>query len=589
MRTIKFASTLLLLLSLVASSCEMDEDALTEHFKVKAEPKALDLVGQQSQIIYGIPQSLLTMTEEYLAANTDWTVSAVTLNTSYIVYDAKSTPQLVVPDTERIERWCGTFVPDVNSKQLIIIDWEGDAFKLLQSQDSAVYAPQLREYIKVVNLVRELRPHAKIAVYGLPFKYYYSNHADYNRPAGKFDPLFEEVDMITPSLYLFYPDDWRSGDPLWNENFLKTNLNDFIADGIRNNKPVVPFVWWKISTSSTVSEKGYFWHPDRFAYYMNVVLTHQVNGVKTGGLIMWDVQGDFVNHTTPGIDGWVDDPTTTEAYHSIVVQEVQAFEAMRNGIACSLISTLPCAKVQVSLPLYLYFEGNKANSIVDKNGVGTGFTMVGAPSGTRLAEDGTPTNPKVPGYEPSKFSISSSILQLVSSKGISFLSNNNQLNSLGVNVSTKGKLQIETKIFNPYNGVNSEQAGVWFGLNDKTFVKLVVVGNQVELRKEFNDASNPAPGTSNSDMRITSTISGLDKATVRLRLVVDPVAGTVEGFYSTDGTTYVNVGAAYAVKTLNIAGMGMTGGDAYTGIFATHRNSSNPVTYNFDNFYVSSL
>jgi N-acetylneuraminic acid mutarotase len=122
---------------------------------------------------------------------------------------------------------------------------------------------------------------------------------------------------------------------------------------------------------------------------------------------------------------------------------------------------------------------------------------------------------------------------------------------------------------------------VWLArLHDKTFIKLVVVGNTIEFRKEFNDAST------NSDQRLTAFITNLQLQTVRLRLVIDPMANTAEGSYSVDGVNYLNAGARYTTKYLSISGMGLTASTAYAGIFTTYRNGTSPVTYTFEQFSV---
>ncbi|WP_158267496.1 malectin domain-containing carbohydrate-binding protein [Adhaeribacter arboris] len=235
------------------------------------------------------------------------------------------------------------------------------------------------------------------------------------------------------------------------------------------------------------------------------------------------------------------------------------------------------------MPFSLTFNSSVANSITDKVGAGTGFTMVDTYSGTRNPADGSPSNASIPGYEPSKLTVSSGTLKILSSKGIASTTSNNQLNSLAVRVDSKNKLQVDVTILNPYKGTNFEQGGLWFGLSDKTFVKLVATGNQIEMRREFNDVS------STTDQRTTTVISNLNTQTVRLRLVVSPASNTIEGFYSTDGTNYLNVGATYTAKSLNIAGMGLTSSTAYAGIFTSHRNGTTPITYTFDNFGVKSL
>ncbi|WP_180336469.1 Ig-like domain-containing protein, partial [Pontibacter ramchanderi] len=245
---------------------------------------------------------------------------------------------------------------------------------------------------------------------------------------------------------------------------------------------------------------------------------------------------------------------------------------------CSPISQLPCDQVQVALPYSLTFSGAVSGTVPDKSGAGTGFTMIDAYSGSRHSADGSPSNPSLPGYEPSKLTVASGRLQLVTNKGIAWLDNNNQLNSLGVRVDSRSALQAQVTLVSPYNGTASQQAGLWVGLGDKTYVKLVVVGNKVELRREVNDAS------SSSDQRMTPSVSGINTAAVRLRLELDPAASTVRGFYSLNGGAEQSVGAA-----LSIAGMGLTSSTAYAGIFASHRNATSPVTYTFDDFSLQNL
>jgi len=257
---------------------------------------------------------------------------------------------------------------------------------------------------------------------------------------------------------------------------------------------------------------------------------------------------------------------------------------------CSPISTLSCSDITVGLPFTLSFDAPVTNTIIDKNGAGTGFRTVNTYSGTRLTVDGQPTNTAVPGYEPSKINLTGGRLQITTNKGIDYLTNNNQINVLGVKLAPASKLQFELDVINPYNGTQSQQAGLWFGLNDKTFIKLAITGNKVELRKELNDVSSTAAPASNPDQRITAVISNLNTKTVRLRLVIDSVVNTAEGFYSVDGgSTYVSTGTSYASPAVNIGGMGITNGIVYAGITTTYRNASAAVTYTFDNFSAQSI
>jgi hypothetical protein len=280
---------------------------------------------------------------------------------------------------------------------------------------------------------------------------------------------------------------------------------------------------------------------------------------------LWDQQSKRASSNTPGVTvpgtngAWVTDPATDLAYDKVVIQEVKALEAVRTYQGVNLT-----------------FDGAIANTISDKNGTGTGFKMIAAYSGTRATTDGTPALASTPEYEPAKLTLSAGKLQLITSKGLALLTSNNQINTLGVPVHSSTPLQLETTLIKPYYGTASQQAGLWFGLNDRTYVKLVVTGNKIELRKEQNDVS------ASSDQRVTTAISGLNTQTVRLRLVINPATNTATGYYSTNGSTYIKVGTS-----LGLSNTGLTNSAAYAGILGSHRNSTTPVTYTFDNFKVS--
>jgi hypothetical protein len=140
-----------------------------------------------------------------------------------------------------------------------------------------------------------------------------------------------------------------------------------------------------------------------------------------------------------------------------------ALLAMPAAAQCPPLSTLPCDKVQVTLPYNLSFSAGVTGTILDKNGLGTGFTMVDTYSGTRNSADGSPSNASVPGYERSRLSVVSGRLQLVTNKGIASITTNNQLNTLGVRVSTQNRLTLQVTLVNPHYGTNYEQAGLWLG------------------------------------------------------------------------------------------------------------------------------
>ncbi|NRB53638.1 MAG: hypothetical protein HRU41_38635 [Saprospiraceae bacterium] len=96
------------------------------------------------------------------------------------------------------------------------------------------------------------------------------------------------------------------------------------------------------------------------------------------------------------------------------------FPSLLIGQPCNDVSTLNCSDVELSLPISLTFDGSQGG-MTDGAATATGFTMVLPPS-ARLTVYGTPFDAAVPGYEPSKLSVSGGNLTVTSTKGI-FLAN----------------------------------------------------------------------------------------------------------------------------------------------------------------------
>ncbi len=263
--------------------------------------------------------------------------------------------------------------------------------------------------------------------------------------------------------------------------------------------------------------------------------------------------------------------------------------------ACGPVSTLPCPQIKVSLPVNLLFNGGDGG-LSDKSGSGTGLRMADNPS-ARLAADGTPTYPGVPGYEPLRLTLSNSRLHILTNKGLAHLhpgtssETNSQINALGVGFLPTGKFRLETTLVNPYTSTKTlsymEQGGLWFGLNEDNYVKLTVVAmasgkHQVEMRREVNAASTSTDAFTRSSLSLGNT-------TVKLILEADPGASTVKGSYSVNGGTPVALGtlalpaAFFTGKTLSDNATKAT----FAGIYASHRRATTAVTFSFENFRIT--
>ena len=276
---------------------------------------------------------------------------------------------------------------------------------------------------------------------------------------------------------------------------------------------------------------------------------------------------------------------------------------------CPDISTLDCSQVPVSLPFSLAWDGDEGG-LGDNNTVGTGFTMAMAPS-ARLAVDDPVSFTDTPGYEPGKLNVdtANSVLEIEATKGIFFRDNatssntNSQINGLGVGFDASQNLEITTTLVNPAFNVNggnsSQQAGLWFGLDEDNVVKLVVAKTGTtsgKIQLQVEDFISNGSGTAPVELN-TGSISNITTATIDLRLVVDTTANEVTGFYTVNGGTEQQVeSSALPFGSHFLTGVdhdsnGGTSAISFAGVHGTLRNgdAGSPITYEFDDFAITTI
>ncbi len=266
---------------------------------------------------------------------------------------------------------------------------------------------------------------------------------------------------------------------------------------------------------------------------------------------------------------------------------------------CGPLSPALCNTIPISLTQDYCLEwDNDEGGLMDGAGFGTGFTMVAAPSDN--LDPGTPSIPLVPGYEPSKLSVSGGALTFTATKGIFYNvagnNGNSQVNALGVgfDASAPGEPYEITTTLNslPTPQTNSfQQAGLWFGLNEAEYVKLVAIvqnGGVYKLQLGYETNDDLASGNERNTGNILNP--GDD---VVLKMIIDPVAQSIEGWYSLDdGATFTQIETTGIDLNANIFdGIALPDNSqsvTFAGLHTTIRNASsaNTLDFSFDDFCI---
>lgn len=182
----------------------------------------------------------------------------------------------------------------INSKGIAIIDWEGLAFKALSGSSDEKAEIIIQQFIKAIKIAKQLRPNLKWGFYGLPVRTFNGNNANWRKINARLLPIFMEVDIIAPSLYIYnaspkvynvkFPVTERgSGDHLY------VNLDYALKLAEQYNKEVYPFIWHK--RNSGKSNEALSLIPiDIFKNYYKMIISRISSGRKVNGVIWWDSQ-----------------------------------------------------------------------------------------------------------------------------------------------------------------------------------------------------------------------------------------------------------------------------------------------------------
>ena len=179
-------------------------------------------------------------------------------------------------------------ITNKNYSDLIVLDIENKVYKDLKvkSKNDHNYEKNINSLIDMIVAVKEIRPKAKIVLYGLPYSFNFDFQKKYN-DFEKLKPLIEVVDYLTPALYIHYSSKQKSSK--YFDDYIKNNLDLFFKFAEKSNKQVIPFIWYKIHPYNQ-NYGGDLIDDLTYNNYLNYIKKYRYNGKKVNGVIYWDAQ-----------------------------------------------------------------------------------------------------------------------------------------------------------------------------------------------------------------------------------------------------------------------------------------------------------
>jgi hypothetical protein len=235
--------------------------------------------------------------------------------------------------------------------------------------------------------------------------------------------------------------------------------------------------------------------------------------------------------------------------------------------AASACGSLQCAP-SAELPYALTFSADRGG-IGDAAGSGTGFSLV-------QALDGDAT------YRPDlmRLDTAAGLLRVTSSPGIAYRAINSLENGLGIGIDPRGgAFRLETTLAGvPAGSQGFEQGGLWLGLTQDDYVKLVAIsahgGTRVHLLWE--SAGKPVQSF------YGPVLSAAD-APLTLRLRVDPAGDQVTAAYEQRSRPARQLKSVVLPAGAIANALGADQRLA-AGIFASQRRGPAALEYDFDDF-----
>jgi hypothetical protein len=194
-------------------------------------------------------------------------------------------------DSAFLDKSIKEIYPSANATGMGLLDLEDQNFEaIIRGGTKTVSFDQgMAEMIKMIRIAKRLRPRVKWSIYNLPFATYYDKDANWTNQFDRLKPLFDLVDVLTPSLYDFYPDTTTFSDDV---TFYADNLKTSLQIAKLTGKPLMPYVWHRWHDSN--QKNGLLLIDEKeFKQDIRQMLEADFEGTMVSGLIWFGAQSSF--------------------------------------------------------------------------------------------------------------------------------------------------------------------------------------------------------------------------------------------------------------------------------------------------------
>ena len=194
-----------------------------------------------------------------------------------------------------LERNLIKMFPEKGTKGILCIDLENSIYKNIRNNEKSnlVVSKSIKEFVGMIDFIKNKRPNIKVGIYAIPFPFYYSSQKKRNE-VGKLDEILSKVDIIFPSLYIYYPAVQKGLQS--NLKFLEENLEEASIYAKKYNKEIIPLVWYLIHPSNKKYRAAMI-DKSEMKEYMDYIWKFSDSKFKLKGVLIWNSSTPFKNKT----------------------------------------------------------------------------------------------------------------------------------------------------------------------------------------------------------------------------------------------------------------------------------------------------